>query len=143
MIAPYHAQFSAIQNAERYSPFSSPTPQVNGTSDDRGGLQTVNGHGMVRSFPQMLHHSFVKRFSAELSKNHACCRFALMYSSSPHAIYFLWGSSPPHAQVRQTEATCPSFSYGRYTSLSFVRLIATALRMTRASKFDEWRVSHT
>jgi len=48
-------QFLTSHNAERPSSFSPPTPQTNGPSDDRGGLQTVNGHSIVRlSLPQML-----------------------------------------------------------------------------------------
>ncbi|KAF9653768.1 hypothetical protein BDM02DRAFT_1677188 [Thelephora ganbajun] len=47
IVAPFSAtieQFLASQNSERPSPLSPPMPRTNGTTDDRGGLQMVNGH---------------------------------------------------------------------------------------------------
>lgn len=57
IVAPFNApveQFLTIQDAERPSPLSPLVPHANGTSDDRGSLQVVNGHGMVRPSPPML-----------------------------------------------------------------------------------------
>jgi len=51
IVAPFNApieQFLASQNGERPTPLSPPILQVNGMPDDRGGLQTVNGHSKVR-----------------------------------------------------------------------------------------------
>lgn len=97
---------------------------------------------MVRRSLQSYLHSFVKRFSPELSNNHACSRFTLMYlPRSPCyilALRFLF--STKRARVQQTEATCLSFPA---IDVSFTKLIAVASRASCTGKFDEWRFSRT
>jgi hypothetical protein len=98
----------------------------------------VNGHSMVRPSLQSYRHSFVKRFSPELSSNRACSRFTLMYlPRSPCYILALrFLSSTYHPRVQQAEATCLSFPT---IDVSIIKLIAVASRGSCTGKFDEWR----
>lgn len=71
--------------------------------------------------PRCCQPNSVKRFDTELSNNHACCRFALMYLSHSHDIHLLWDSSPLMPCAGATNGSDVSIISGRTSHQCFVR----------------------